>query len=92
VNIYPKRSSKAASTIEIKQPFKKWFDAAGHFVPLPFQQILATNVPAIAKSDAKRSVAVEENASLDSSQIASGASTSGSSVTPSRAAKSRKKA
>jgi hypothetical protein len=37
--------------IKIARPFMQWFDAAGHFVPLPFQQVFASEVPVIGKSD-----------------------------------------
>ncbi|EPE08221.1 signal peptidase complex [Ophiostoma piceae UAMH 11346] len=42
------------STVEFKRPFSEWFDSVGHFVAIPFQTILATNVPVIGTADPKR--------------------------------------
>lgn len=36
----------------------QWFDAAGHFVALPFQQMFAGEVPVIGKADPTKVVAV----------------------------------
>lgn len=33
------------------KPFTQWFDAAGHFVSAPFQDMLASAVPMIAAAD-----------------------------------------
>jgi signal peptidase complex subunit 2 len=35
-------------------PFSEWFDAAGHFVTTPFQEMLATKSPIIGAADPKR--------------------------------------
>jgi len=43
----------------VQKSFTKWFDEAGHFVALPFQQMFASNVEAIGKVDPTR-VVVEE--------------------------------
>jgi hypothetical protein len=39
------------TTIKISRPFSDWFDAAGHFHTVPFQQMLASQIPAIARVD-----------------------------------------
>ena len=40
----------------IKKPFTGWFDKAGHFVTLPFQQMFASNVTVIGAADPGRVV------------------------------------
>lgn len=52
ITITPKKGD--AQTIRLKRPFTEWFDAQGHFIARPFQTILASTVPAIAKADPKR--------------------------------------
>ncbi|PHH81305.1 hypothetical protein CDD82_1049 [Ophiocordyceps australis] len=42
------------STFNIAKPFAEWFDETGRFVAPPFQQMLATHVPVIGKSDPRR--------------------------------------
>jgi signal peptidase complex subunit 2 len=39
---------------EIAEPFNRWFDETGLFVAVPFQEMLATAIPAIGKHDVKR--------------------------------------
>jgi hypothetical protein len=56
VDITPKVG--ASSKIEFARSFTEWFDVQGHFVALPFQTILATTVPLIAKADPKRAATV----------------------------------
>jgi signal peptidase complex subunit 2 len=36
----------------------QWFDAAGHFVALPFQQMFAGEVPVISKADPTKAIAI----------------------------------
>ncbi|TLS28128.1 hypothetical protein PpBr36_00135 [Pyricularia pennisetigena] len=57
ITIVPKGSSKG-QTIEVARPFAEWFDSVGHFIAAPFQTMLATSVPAIAKVDSKRLAAL----------------------------------
>ena len=45
--------------LKISRPFTQWFDAAGHFVALPFQQMFAAEVPIIGKADPTKAVKVE---------------------------------
>ncbi|KAI0404444.1 microsomal signal peptidase 25 kDa subunit-domain-containing protein [Xylaria palmicola] len=47
----------AGAQIEFSRSFTEWFDAQGHFVALPFQTMLATTVPLIARADPKRATA-----------------------------------
>jgi hypothetical protein len=42
------------SVIEFVRPFAGWFDAEGHFVTVPFQEMLATAVPSVGKLDSRR--------------------------------------
>lgn len=42
------------SVIEFTRPFAGWFDAQGHFVTVPFQEMLATAVPSVGKLDSRR--------------------------------------
>lgn len=52
VTLTPKSGSPV--TITISRPFNQWFDAKGHFIAVPFQEMLASSVPAIGKLDARR--------------------------------------
>ncbi|KAL2759122.1 hypothetical protein ACRALDRAFT_1080669 [Sodiomyces alcalophilus JCM 7366] len=52
ITLTPKSGSPVK--INISRPFSQWFDSQGHFVAAPFQEMLASNVPAIGKLDAKR--------------------------------------
>ncbi|KAI0009481.1 microsomal signal peptidase 25 kDa subunit-domain-containing protein [Xylariaceae sp. FL0662B] len=52
ITLTPKKGE--AQTIELKRPFTEWFDVQGHFIARPFQTMLATTVPVIAKADPKR--------------------------------------
>ncbi|GAW12317.1 hypothetical protein ANO14919_016820 [Xylariales sp. No.14919] len=56
VDVAPKNGP--SSKIEFSRSFTEWFDVQGHFVALPFQTMLATTVPLIAKADPKRAAAV----------------------------------
>ncbi|KAI8633472.1 microsomal signal peptidase 25 kDa subunit-domain-containing protein [Xylariaceae sp. FL1651] len=53
ITITPK-SGGGSSKIELVRSFTEWFDVQGHFIALPFQTMLATTVPLIAKADPKR--------------------------------------
>ncbi|KAB5530502.1 microsomal signal peptidase 25 kDa subunit-domain-containing protein [Coniochaeta sp. 2T2.1] len=52
ITISPKSGTPQTTTIS--RPFNTWFDSAGHFVPAPFQTMLATAIPAVGKLDPKR--------------------------------------
>jgi hypothetical protein len=54
VTIQPKDKAAKPQTIAFTRSFADWFDAAGHFVAAPFQTMLASSVPAVAKADPKR--------------------------------------
>ncbi|KAI1126231.1 microsomal signal peptidase 25 kDa subunit-domain-containing protein [Nemania abortiva] len=56
VDITPKIGG-GSRKIEFARSFTEWFDVQGHFVALPFQVMLATTVPVIAKADPKRAAA-----------------------------------
>ncbi|KAI1119587.1 microsomal signal peptidase 25 kDa subunit-domain-containing protein [Nemania sp. NC0429] len=56
IDITPKKGGDS-STIKFARSFTEWFDVQGHFVALPFQTMLATTVPLIAKADPKRAAA-----------------------------------
>jgi signal peptidase complex subunit 2 len=45
---------------KIERRFTDWFDAAGHFVMKPFQQMFASNVEVIGKVDSKNVVKKEQ--------------------------------
>ncbi|KAI0478006.1 microsomal signal peptidase 25 kDa subunit-domain-containing protein [Xylaria cf. heliscus] len=55
VDITPKGG--ASHKIEFARSFTEWFDVQGHFVALPFQTMLVSTVPVIAKADPKRAAA-----------------------------------
>jgi signal peptidase complex subunit 2 len=70
VTTYGKGGKK--ETVSIKKPFNLWFDKAGHFVALPFQQILASGVKLVGEADPTKVVegkkekkAEESNMSMD---------------------------
>ncbi|OAF59246.1 hypothetical protein VC83_04471 [Pseudogymnoascus destructans] len=50
-------SAPTATTTTLSCPFTDWFDSAGHFVALPFQQMLAGAAPVIGKADPGRASA-----------------------------------
>lgn len=54
ITVTSKSASSKPQTINIARSFTEWFDAAGHFVASPFQNMLASSVPAIGRSDSKR--------------------------------------
>ncbi|KAI6246641.1 Signal peptidase complex subunit 2 [Erysiphe necator] len=54
VTTYLKSQPKRPNTQILKKPFNEWFNKAGYFVPLPFQQMLASNVPLIGAADPAR--------------------------------------
>ncbi|KAF4777330.1 microsomal signal peptidase 25 kDa subunit [Colletotrichum scovillei] len=51
--------------INLSQPFNQWFDSQGRFVAVPFQEILATNIPAVGKLDPKRITSASQGYSTD---------------------------
>ncbi|KAL8644666.1 MAG: hypothetical protein Q9226_007649, partial [Calogaya cf. arnoldii] len=48
------KSGKEEQTLKISAPFTRWFDSDGYFVATPFQQWLATEIPAIGEADPKK--------------------------------------
>lgn len=60
VTTYAKGSEKG-KIVNLKKPFTGWFDKAGNFIPEPFQQMLASNVPLIGKADPKSVVDTKKN-------------------------------
>src|ERR1700722_15956891 len=59
VTYYTASHPSVPNTVRISRPFMQWFDAAGHFVALPFQQMFAGEVPVIGKADPRKAVAVD---------------------------------
>lgn len=49
-----------AEEYTIAKEFAGWFDEVGYFVAAPFQEMLASAVPAIGKQDPKRVKASQE--------------------------------
>jgi signal peptidase complex subunit 2 len=75
ITTYFKDHPKVPNTVTIKKPFTQWFDKAGHFVALPFQQIVASNVKVVGVADpgkvvdgTKKVVRVEEGDSKSMDQ------------------------
>ncbi|OTB06555.1 hypothetical protein M426DRAFT_318951 [Hypoxylon sp. CI-4A] len=60
ITVTPKKG--APQTIELAKSFTEWFDVQGHFIARPFQTVLATSVPLIAKVDPKRAQAAAATA------------------------------
>ncbi|KAI1754120.1 microsomal signal peptidase 25 kDa subunit-domain-containing protein [Xylaria castorea] len=56
----------AVRKIEFARSFTEWFDVQGHFIALPFQTMLATTVPPIAKADPKRATALPPTSAAES--------------------------
>lgn len=56
ITTFKKENPNKPHTITLRKPFTGWFDKAGHFVPLPFQQMFASNVPVIGVADPDRVV------------------------------------
>lgn len=48
------KSTDVISSFELARPFTEWFNEAGFFVPGPFQELLASNIPVVGKADPKR--------------------------------------
>ncbi|KAK1960939.1 microsomal signal peptidase 25 kDa subunit [Colletotrichum eremochloae] len=53
------------NTLELSKPFAEWFDSKGHFVAVPFQEVLATNISTIGKLDPKRVKSASQKYSTD---------------------------
>ena len=65
ITTHTKDKSATQKIVKIFCPFTEWFDAAGHFVSLPFQQMFASNVTIIGLADPKRVVKKEKKAPVD---------------------------
>ncbi|POS85498.1 hypothetical protein EPUL_002127 [Erysiphe pulchra] len=63
ITTYLKSQPLKPQTQNLKKPFNEWFNKAGYFVPLSFQQMLASNVPLIGAADPVRviSTVAEKN-------------------------------
>lgn len=92
-------NSSVPSTIKISPSFTKWFDRAGHFVPLPFQKMLAGNVPAIGAADPTKAASgsgnvvqttPSESAVKGASREATGSDVTGGSVATRKSTRNRK--
>ncbi|KAL8643481.1 MAG: hypothetical protein Q9226_008342 [Calogaya cf. arnoldii] len=87
------KSGKEEQTLKISAPFTRWFDSDGYFVATPFQQWLATEIPAISEADPKkviRNSGKEGEKTTDTQQIKGNADmtkTSGDGVARSRNSK-----
>jgi hypothetical protein len=53
-------SSSPSASRQIKCPFTTWFTADGYFVAQPFQQWLASSIPAIGEADVKNASGAEQ--------------------------------
>jgi len=60
VSYYPPSQPQTPHTVRISRPFTQWFDSAGHFVPLPFQQMFAGEVPIIGMADPTKVVKADK--------------------------------
>ncbi len=52
ITVSPK--SGPSSTVDLAESFTQWFDSQGHFVAVPFQELLATAVPVVGRLDPRR--------------------------------------
>jgi hypothetical protein len=103
ITYYNASNPSVPNTVKISRPFTQWFDAAGQFVPLPFQQMFASEVPVIGKADPTKAVKVDGKLVQPTPDIkgqgldgirATGVNVSEgkSSATPRKGAKNRRKA
>lgn len=82
------KGDKVGKETTLRKPFTQWFDKAGHFVVLPFQQILASNVPLLGRLDPtraavenkKKKTLVDDDKSLDQKWVDLLAESSGVSI------------
>lgn len=51
ITTYLKTQPQQSQSQILKKPFSEWFNKAGYFVPLSFQQMLASNIPLIGAAD-----------------------------------------
>jgi len=104
ITYYIAANPRVPNTLKLSRPFTQWFDAAGHFVPLHFQQMFAGEVPMIGKADPTNAVVAGKKVvqttfgggsdlhqAVDSIMGAS-STASGGTATPRKGAKNRKKA
>lgn len=56
ITTYPKGQPQKPQSQTLNKSFNEWFNKAGYFVPLSFQQMLASNVPLIGAADPTRVV------------------------------------
>ena len=80
-------SSGDWKTLELSAPFTRWFDADGYFVAKPFQQWLASEVPAIGQADPPNAIKAREEVSATISGLKDDAVIAGHSL-PSSAKRS----
>lgn len=61
IAFYTAATPSIPTTVKLSRPFSEWFDAAGNFIPLPFQQMFAGAVPIIAIADPTKVVKAIDN-------------------------------
>ncbi|KAH0594977.1 hypothetical protein MHUMG1_07275 [Metarhizium humberi] len=61
VTVISEQKTGEPKTLEISKSFASWFDETGRFVPKPFQEFLATSVPAIGKQDPKKIMSASQD-------------------------------
>lgn len=76
---------------QIKCPFTTWFTADGFFVAKPFQQWLASEIPAIAEADVKNAAAPEQDMIDEEIAVAVNGTPSASGVDKGKGSKRSKK-
>jgi signal peptidase complex subunit 2 len=65
VTYYKAGQPNVPHTIKFSRPFMQWFNEAGHFVALPFQQMFATEVAVIGSLDPTRAIKLDSKALSD---------------------------
>lgn len=71
VEVTPKNGKKVE--LKFARSFTEWFDVTGRFVVAPFQTMLVSSVPVIAKADPKRAAAALEGAGAGTQASGEGA-------------------
>jgi hypothetical protein len=65
IKTFKKENPEKPHVVTLKKPFTQWFDGEGSFVPLPFQQMFASNVPVIGVADPDRVVEEKKKVKVD---------------------------
>ncbi|KAL2070638.1 hypothetical protein VTL71DRAFT_13664 [Oculimacula yallundae] len=60
ITVWEKAGSREGKVVRVKKPFTQWFDKKGHFVALPFQQMIASATEVVGRLDPAKVVKKEK--------------------------------